>query len=243
MERVMYNTVLGARPMHPDGRAFYYADYNFAGRKVYSSHRFPCCSGTLPQVAADYGINSYFRDPSGLYVNLYVPSRVRWEIAGVRGSLTQSGDYPFADHISIRLAASRPVALAVHLRIPAWAAGARIGVNGRTWAGAVAPGSFAALRREWRDGDRIDLELPRTLRLEAIDRRHGDTVALLCGPLVLFPIGGGAPPPRPQRAELLAARQVAARRWETTLGSAPLALLPYVDIEDEPYSTVMTLAA
>lgn len=78
MERVMYNTVLGARPMQTDGRAFYYADYNFAGRKVYSNHRFPCCSGTLPQVATDYRINAYFHDDRGIFVNLYIPSSVRW---------------------------------------------------------------------------------------------------------------------------------------------------------------------
>jgi uncharacterized protein len=243
MERVMYNTVLGARPLRPDGRAFYYADYNFAGRKVYSSHRFPCCSGTLPQVAVDYGINSYFRDPNGLYVNLYVPSSVRWAMAAARLSLTQSGDYPFADVVSMRLAASQPAAFTLHLRIPAWAGGARIAVNGRTWPGATDPGSFAAVDREWRDGDRIDLELPRPLRLEAIDRHHTDTVALLCGPLVLFPIAAGSERPRPKRAELLAARQVAARRWETTVGSAPLSFLPYVDIDEEPYTTFVTLAA
>src|ERR1700731_713404 len=95
MERVMYNTVLGAKPMHSDGRAFYYADYNFAGRKVYSNHRFPCCSGTLPQVAADYRINSYFHDPRGIYVNLYLPSRVRWSQGAVHCSLEQNGSYPF----------------------------------------------------------------------------------------------------------------------------------------------------
>ena len=243
MERLMYNTVLGARPMQEDGRAFYYADYNFAGRKVYSNHRFPCCSGTLPQVAADYGINSYLREPSGLYVNLYLPSSVRWSTGGARGSLTQSGDYPFTDHVAMRLSASRPVAFTLHLRIPAWAAGARIAVNGTTWPRTPAPGSFAALGREWRDGDRVDLELPRRLRLEALDRGHRDTVALLCGPLVLFPISAEARTLRPRRTELLAARQVAPRRWETAVGSAPLPLLPYVDIDDEPYTTLVTLAA
>ena len=243
MERVMYNTVLGARPMQPDGRAFYYADYNLAGRKVYSNHRFPCCSGTLPQVAADYGINSYLRDRSGLYVNLYLPSSVRWSIGGARGSLTQSGDYPFTDHASMRLAASRPVAFTLHLRIPAWAVGARIAVNGSTWPRTPVPGSFAALDREWRDGDRVDLELPRRLRLEALDRGHPETVALLSGPLVLFPISPAGRTLRPRREELLAVRQVAPRRWETTVGSEPLALLSYVDIDNEPYTTLMTLAS
>ena len=62
MERMMYNTILGAKPLESDGRTFYYSDYNFKGSKVYSPHRWPCCSGTLPQVAADYRINAYFRD-------------------------------------------------------------------------------------------------------------------------------------------------------------------------------------
>src|SRR5271169_4201778 len=77
MERVMYNTVLGAEPLQSDGTAFYYSDYTFSGRKTYSPHRWPCCSGTLPQVAADYRINTYFRDEQGIYVNLYIPSTVR----------------------------------------------------------------------------------------------------------------------------------------------------------------------
>ncbi|HEV2287271.1 MAG TPA: beta-L-arabinofuranosidase domain-containing protein, partial [Steroidobacteraceae bacterium] len=145
MERVMFNTVLGARPMHADGRAFYYADYNFAGRKVYSTHRFPCCSGTLPQVATDYGINAYLRDAAGLYVNLYLPSSARWRMGGTRMRLTQRGDYPGDDHVSLALSASQPRELALRLRIPAWAQGARIEVNGRRWAGATEPGTFAEL--------------------------------------------------------------------------------------------------
>jgi hypothetical protein len=242
MERVMFNTVLGARPMHADGRAFYYADYNFAGRKVYSNHGFPCCSGTLPQVATDYGINAYLKDARGLYVNLYLPSSVRWSVAGTRLRLTQRGDYPFDDHVSMQLAASQPREFALRLRIPAWAQAARIEVNGRRWAGAAAPGTFAELSREWRDGDRIDLELPRAQRLEAVDRQHPDIVALLAGPLVLFPLSPGAERPRPTRAELLAAQQVAPRRWETRAGPTPVTLLPYVQIDDEDYSTFLQLA-
>jgi len=180
----MYNTVLGAKPMCSDGRAFYCADHNFAGRKVYSNHRFPCCSGTLPQVAVDYGINAYFRDPLTIYVNLYVPSGVRWSQGAVRRSLQQSGEYPFEDTVSMRVAAAQPQEFTLRLRIPGWATGARIEVNGQRWSGATEPGGFAAVARRWRDGDRIELELPRRLRLESIDRQHPDMVALLCGPLV-----------------------------------------------------------
>ena len=243
MERVMYNTVLGARPLQPDGRAFYYADYNFAGRKVYSNHRFPCCSGTLPQVAADYGVNSYFRDPKGLYVNLYLPSSVHWKQSGARVSLVQSGDYPFTDAVAMRLEVSRPVDFTLYLRIPQWAERARLEVNGTPGPGAIEPGTFAAVSRRWADGDRIDLELPRALRIEPLDRTHADTVALMAGPLVLFPIRTGGDPPRPQPAELLATRQVAPRRWQMTVGDTAVTLLPYVEIDQQLYATVMTLAA
>jgi hypothetical protein len=97
--------------------------------------------------------------------------------------------------------------------------------------------------RRWADGDRIDLELPRALRIEPLDRTHADTVALMAGPLVLFPIRTGGDPPRPQPAELLATRQVAPRRWQMTVGDTAVTLLPYVEIDQQLYATVMTLAA
>jgi len=242
MERVMYNTVLGAKPLQEDGHAFYYADYNTAGRKVYSNHRFPCCSGTLPQVAADYGISAYLRAPHGVYVNLYVPSRLTWIQGGARCVLRQAGEYPYADSVSLRVSASPPQPFTLYLRIPAWAQAARVELNGRPWRGAAEPGTFAALTRTWQADDRVELELPRGLRLEALDARHPDTVALLCGPLVLFPVRSAAQPGRASRAELLAARQVGPR-WETTVAGSPLELLPYVEIEAEPYSTFMSVTA
>jgi uncharacterized protein len=92
MERMMYNTVLGAMPLQENGRNFYYSDYNFDGKRVYKEARWACCSGTLPQVAADYRINIYLRGPQAVYVNLYVPSTLRWSENGAALSLTQEGE-------------------------------------------------------------------------------------------------------------------------------------------------------
>ncbi len=238
MERVMYNTVLGAKPMQPDGRAFYYADYNFTGKKVFSNHIFPCCSGTLPQVATDYRINSYFRDPRGIYVNLYLPSSVRWIQEGVKVSLSQSGNYPFEDNVSLDIAVSAPKEFAISLRIPEWAQGARIEVNGKRWDPPV-PGSFATISRQWRAGDHIDLQLPRPTRLEAIDSRHPETVALLCCPLVLFAITKNGVQPSVTRTQLLAARQTGKQSWEAASSIGPVTLLPYIAIDEEQYSTYL----
>jgi DUF1680 family protein len=238
MERVMYNTVLGAKPMCSDGRAFYYADYNFAGKKVYSNHGFPCCSGTLPQVAADYRINTYFRDARGVYVNLYLPSSVRWVQEGAKVSLSQSGAYPFEDLVSFEVSASASKEFALNLRIPGWAENARIEVNGKRWPNSPMPGTFAAIARQWRGGDRIEVHLPRKMRLESIDPQHPEAVALLCGPLVLFAITNGTAPTI-TRAQLLAAKQAGTQTWETTATSGRMKLLPYIAIDEEQYSTYL----
>jgi len=233
MERSMYNTVLGARPMHTDGRSFYYADYNFAGKKVDSNHIFPCCSGTLPQVATDYRINSYFHNDRGIFVNLYLPSSVRWNHNGWQATLKQDGNYPFENSVHFELTMSAAKEFAINLRIPDWSEDAHIEVNGKRWPLSNVQGAFAAISRNWRSGDRIDLELSRKLRLESIDTKHAGTVALLCGPLVLFPVRDQDAPLLMAKTQLLSAKQTQPRLWQA--GSQRF--LPYVAINDEQYST------
>jgi hypothetical protein len=237
MERVMYNTVLGAKPIRSDGRAFYYADYNFDGKKVYSNHLFPCCSGTLPQVAADYRINTYFRDARGVYVNLYIPSSVRWVHDGAVVVLRQAGNYPFEDSIHFELLTSTSKEFALNLRIPEWAEGARIEVNGKQWAVAPKPGSFATVSRLWRSGDRLDVVLPRRMRLEPIDSKHADTVALVFGPLVLFAITENDSRVSRTRAQLLAVAKTGDQTWQSGDAQHSMTFLPYVAIDDQQYST------
>ena len=237
MERVMYNTVLGAKPLQSDGTSFYYSDYNFAGHKSYSNHRWPCCSGTLPQVAADYRINTYFYGADGLWVNLYIPSKLEWEIPDVRGTLTQSTSYPFSDVVQFDLLVDHPQEFSLHLRIPAWTGEASVSVNGKRQAIDLRPGSFAVLRRQWKSSDRVELELPMTTRLEAIDAQHPETVALMSGPLVLFAVTDSAAVVT--RKQLLAARKTGAQRWQVETVGVPMTMLPFTEIGDEGYSTYL----
>lgn len=239
----MYNTVLGAKPLQDNGETFYYADYNFDAQRVYKTARWPCCSGTLPQVAADYRINVYLREPRAIYINLYVPSTVRWTENGAALSLTQEGDYPYDDRVTFTLTASRPTELTLHFRIPAWADGASIRVNGTRPKAAVVPGQFAAIRREWKTGDRVELELPLKMRLESIDAQHADTVALLRGPLVLMVVKQeqDALLPKVTREQLLAARRMSQRQWQAASASGPLTLLPFTSLGERPYTTYVNV--
>jgi DUF1680 family protein len=238
MERVMYNSVLGAKPLQPDGRTFYYSDYNFKGRKVYSdTQHWACCSGTLPQVVADYRINTYFRDLSGVWVNLYIPSTLRWTQDGTQVTLTQKSLYPFEEVVTFEVTTSQVRDFALNFRIPAWATGASVSLNGRRVQIPATPGSFAALRRSWSKGDRVELDLPMTKRLETVDPRHPQTVALVIGPLVLFAVTDTQPPLT--RADLLAASRVDQRSWQVRTGGAPIKMAPFTGIGDEQYTTYM----
>lgn len=239
MERMMYNTVLGAKPLLADGSTFYYSDYNFHGGKFYKHDHWPCCSGTLPQVAADYRINAYFSDADGLYVNLYIPSTLRWRQDCTQVTVTQSGGYPADGAVRFDLSVSRAAEFAIHLRIPTWAEGASISVNGKAVPAAVPAGNFATIRRPWKNGDRIDLDLPMRIRLEAIDAQHPQTVALLCGPLVLFAMTDA--PPVVTARQLLAARRIGPQTWQAETAGGTLNLLPFTAIADQPYSIYLNV--
>ena len=238
MERVLYNTVLGAKPIRPDGSAFYYSDYNFEGSKFYHPDKWPCCSGTLPQIAADYGISAYFRDRQDLFVNLYVPSTVTWTSGRATYSVKQTTGYPFDSYLRFEVALSSPADFSVFLRVPQWTDGARVAVSGMRGSRMLKSGSFAEIRRTWKTGDRIELELPFKMTLEAVDQQHSNDVALLWGPLVLMALRSGASN-RVGKATLLAAKPEpgVSHTWTAGVQGHELSLKPFMEIGDEQYTT------
>ena len=237
MERVLYNTILGATPLKEDGSSFYYSDYNnqFA-KKGYHRDKWPCCSGTFPQITADYGISSYFYDAEGIYVNLYVPSRVTWMQGGARVSLTQKTNYPNHPTTQIEVSADKSSSFPVFLRIPAWAGpGTAVAVNGKRVLAGPKPGEFARVDGNWKNGDRIEVEFDMPNALEAVDPQHPDVMALVHGPLALFSVG--AIPASIGKRDLLTASQIAAGStdWQTNTAAGTVTMRPFAAIQDEIY--------
>ncbi len=206
MEKVLYNTILGALPIQEDGHSFYYSDYNDSGSKFFHQDKWPCCSGTFPQVTADYGISSYFRSPRAVYVNLYVPSRLSWKQGSANCVLTQRTQYPLVPETSMELQLDRAETFAVMLRIPAWAGPrTRVAINGKPLEHGLEPGKFLPVSRSWKNGDRIEIQFDMSTRLEAVDPQHPKTVALMHGPLALFAMGDA--PIQSTPAQMLAIQQ------------------------------------
>jgi DUF1680 family protein len=243
MERVLYNTILGAWPIQADGTSFYYSDYAATGKKVWYGQKWPCCSGTFPQLAADYHISTYLRSADGVYVNLFSPSRVQWNDGGARLGLTQNTKYPFDNKIQIEVSGSQSKDYTLYVRIPSWATPDPVlSVNGARVSDAAQPGTFAAIRRTWKDGDRVELELPMPLRLETIDANHPKLVALMQGPLVLLAIADSQP--SFDRNALLEARPAnnASGDWfADSADGSRVTMRPFMNIDKESYSTYVLL--
>ncbi|CAN5693167.1 glycoside hydrolase family 127 protein [soil metagenome] len=235
MEAILYNTILGARPIRPDGVSFYYADYNRDAKKVDYEQKWPCCSGTFPQLTADYGISSYLRSPKGIAVNLYVPSKVTWRQGGARVSMTQETRYPDVGETSLLLKMDRSEHFLLSLRVPEWSGpDSSVMVNGKKADVKIEPGAWAEIDRTWKDGDRVELSLDMPLRLVPLDGVHPNLIALVRGPVALFAIEPGER--KMTRENMLAAERVGTSAdWQVKTDQGMVTMKSYPAITTETY--------
>ena len=210
IERLLYNGIGAALPMRGDGETFYYGDYHTgSGTRSYLWDRWPCCSGSYIQAVADYVNLIYFRDPAGLYINLFIPSEVSWTQDGQPVKLTQETEYPENGETHLRIETSKSITSAIRFRVPDWATEVSVLVNGNPVTVNARPSSWAAIERRWQNGDRVAIRIPLGLRAEAVDAQHPHRVAISYGPVVLvedlrFNLGLQVAPGHHTRADLAA---------------------------------------
>ncbi|MGK6322292.1 beta-L-arabinofuranosidase domain-containing protein [Sphingomonas sp. DT-51] len=267
-ERVLYNGILASQD--PDsGMATYFQGARPGYMKLYHTPEdsFWCCTGTGMENHVKYRDSIYFHDDRQLYVNLFIPSTLRW--TAQRATLTQTTAFPEQAGTALRWALERPTELTLQLRHPRWSRDAVVLVNGREVARSVVPGRYIAVSRTWRDGDRVELRLAMRVTVEEAPAAPG-IAAMLYGPLVLAGALGrdqlapgadiivnerrygsynDAPFTPPtlagDAASLAAAVRPGGRPLEFTVASAerrPVQLVPYYRIAHQRYATYWQLA-
>jgi DUF1680 family protein len=129
--------------------------------------------------------------------------------------------------------AERPEKFTVYLRVPGWAGSkTSIAINGKSFPAPLQSGSFAAIEREWKDGDRIEYTIDMPFRLESIEPKQPNIVALLHGPVALFAIDPAVG--QFTRAELLGARQQGSMHLVQS-GTRQIQFRTFDQIQDEKY--------
>ncbi|NOX53403.1 MAG: hypothetical protein GXP27_02995, partial [Planctomycetes bacterium] len=182
MERTIYNALFAAQS--PDGRRIrYYCPLE--GRRAYHPTDTYCCPCNYRRIVAELPAMVYYRSGAGVAVNLYAESEAKLDLPdGTSLRIRQKTDYPSSGRVQIVLQPSRPTRFPVLLRIPAWCKGPQVRVNGHELERAARPGQFLSIQREWKSGDRIDLDMPMRWRLIRGRKRQAGRVAVMRGPLV-----------------------------------------------------------
>jgi DUF1680 family protein len=144
---------------------------------------FWCCTGTGVEEFAKLNDTIYAHDDESLFVNLYFASTVNWKERGVR--LKQITNFPESERTELTIEKTPARAWTLHVRIPAWTTAENsVAINGKLLDVTGTPGSYLALTRAWKAGDRVELTMPMRLAAEPLadDRTQQ---AFLYGPLVL----------------------------------------------------------
>ncbi len=140
-----------------------------------------CCTANFHQGWPKFAASLFMlSSDDGLAAVAYAPCSVTTTVRGVQVQGVMATDYPFRGSVRLILRPATPVAFPLRLRIPSWANGAHLRVNGE--AGRFpAPGAFARIERTWIAGDLVELEFPLPVRAS---RWYRDSLAVERGALV-----------------------------------------------------------
>ncbi len=184
LERSVYNQLLGAQK--PDGTAWgYYVQME--GKKPYSAALSGnCCLSSGPRGVALIPTFAFTTDADGAVINFLANGSSELKLRdGQSLQLQVKTRYPDDGNVRIVLHASTRKAFTVKLRIPEWGSSVSIVVNGRSLKDKIRAGEYAVLRRKWRDGDVITLNVPIKPRLIVGEHGNSGKVAFAYGPLIL----------------------------------------------------------
>ncbi|HEV3196320.1 MAG TPA: beta-L-arabinofuranosidase domain-containing protein [Bryobacteraceae bacterium] len=196
-EETMYNALLGSTDL--EGKNYYYTNPLDAGMARSNWHTCPCCVGNIPRTLLMVPTWTYAKAPDGVYVNMYIGSTITLEsAAGTDIEMVQETDYPWSGKIAITVNPKVRKNFTVRLRVPNRTTSrlytptpevkgiVSLAVNG-TRVKPVFDRGYAAITRNWKAGDKIELELPlKVQRVEPASQIASvrGRVALRYGPLI-----------------------------------------------------------
>ena len=183
LERTLYNAYLAALSHDADTFSKYCPLEGMRGRgedqcRMHTN----CCIANGPRGFVALLETLLMADAGAVYVNLYTDSRATISLpdTGNRVTVEQKTAYPVGDTVALTVTPAQEAAFALKLRIPAWSAETTVAVNDQPVAD-VKPGTYLALARTWKPGDRVALKLD----LRGRAQMKNNHLVLLRGPITL----------------------------------------------------------
>jgi len=195
VELELYNSVLSGVAL--DGTNYFYSnplrvtdpmpvELRWARTRVPFVSSF-CCPPNLVRTIAESSGYAYGKSGNSVWVNLYGGSSLATELGGEKIKLVQEGDYPWSGRVRIKIEACGKKEFTLKLRIPGWATGASVRVNNSPADFSPQPESYWEIKRAWKAGDFVDLDLPMPVRLmeaNPLVEEDLNQVAVQRGPVV-----------------------------------------------------------
>lgn len=145
---------------------------------------FGCCTANMHQGWPKFAASLWLASPDGgLVAAAYAPNCLRTTSGPSHQPIIirEETEYPFRETVRFTFEQVGQQAMPLQLRIPVWAVGSVVTVNGRAAPGAPQPGTFYTLRQRWHRGDVVELRLPMAVRVVP---GYNNSVSVERGPLV-----------------------------------------------------------
>ncbi len=197
MELVLLNSALSGISI--EGKDYFYANPLRKHQRDYSTLntespvREPylkcfCCPPNLVRTIAKTPGWAYSKSENGIAVNLYGGNKLSTTLLdGSTLQLKQETQYPWDGHVEITVESCKQEPFELLLRIPDWATGTTVKINGKDAGIDVTAGAFAKVERRWAAGDVVEVDMPMDIKLIEGDPRIEEVrnqVALKRGPVV-----------------------------------------------------------
>jgi uncharacterized protein len=185
IEQSFYNALLGA--MKPDGSDW--AKYSpLSGQRLEGSEQcgmgLNCCVASGPRGLFTLPMTIIMQTDSGLQVNFFTAGASELQTPGHQNiEISQETDYPRTGKTELKIGILKPETFTLKIRIPEWSRQTLLSVNGKPVEYLV-PGENKAIRQEWKQGDRVNLELDMRGRIVRMGNLP-ENVAIVRGPVVL----------------------------------------------------------
>ncbi|QEH34204.1 Non-reducing end beta-L-arabinofuranosidase [Aquisphaera giovannonii] len=155
------------------GPMFHYDPHDHRCCQHNVGHGWPYFAENLVMATLDNGLAVVFPAASATKAKVGDGSEV---------TLAVDSHYPFAGELAITVDAAGPVAFPLYVRIPGWARGASLRINGTPQKVEPSPGQSIRIDRTWNAGDRVAVTLPMDVRVRTWEANHG-AVSVDRGPL------------------------------------------------------------
>lgn len=200
MERALYNGTISG--MDLDGNKYFYVNPlevipEACEKRHEKKHVKPvrqkwfqcaCCPPNIARLTASIGHYIYSQKDNNLFVHLYMGNETAMEVNGQQVKLRQETNYPWEESGFITVSPQSEMEFTVGLRIPGWARGSVVKVNGEILNNETSiKNGYLYIQRVWKEHDTIEFSFEMTVeRIQAnpLVRANVGKVALQRGPIV-----------------------------------------------------------